>query len=101
MIKVILVLVGLIIGQGLFIWHQIERHAEVNAALKTFQRVYVEQIEENQRIQKLLIEAEEQRQAVRAASQQKRAKAHVLMSGKPAEDCVNAVLPDDIRVLLQ
>lgn len=99
-IKVFGVLGVSIIALGWALYAQIGKTAEVNAALKIFQAELAAQLEENQRVSKLLIEREKQAQATRTATQKQRAKANEVIAAKPATDCSNTVIPDDLRLLL-
>jgi len=89
------------IALSALLYAQIGKTAETRAALRIFQAELAAQVEENQRVQALLIQREKENQAIRIASQQKRTQAHETIARKPAEDCVNAPVPDDLRVLLQ
>ena len=79
-IKVFGVLGVSIIALGWALYAQIGKTAEVNAALKIFQAELAAQLEENQRVSKLLIEREKQAQATRTATQKQRAKANEVIA---------------------
>lgn len=100
-IKVFGVLGVSIVALGFGLYAQIGKTAETRAALRIFQAELAAQLDENQRVQSLLIEREKQAQATRTATQQKRTQAHDAIAQRSAEDCVNAALPDDLRVLLK
>lgn len=101
MIKIIGVLGVTVTCLGIALYAQIGKTAETRAALRIFQAELAAQLDENQRVQALLIEREKQAQATRVATQQKRTQAHEAIAQKPPEDCVNTALPDDLRLLLQ
>jgi hypothetical protein len=100
MVKAVGVLGILVVGLSWGLYAQIGKAAEVGAALRIFQAELAAQVEENQRVQALLIQREKENQAIRVASQQKRTQAHETIARKPAEDCVNAPVPDDLRLLI-
>lgn len=99
-IKIIAALTAISAGLGYALYWQIGKTAETKAALKVFQAELAAQVEENQRVSKLLIEREKQAQATRTATQKQRAKVNEAIAAKPAQDCVNTAIPDDLRVLL-
>jgi hypothetical protein len=100
MIKIAGAMVTAIIMLSWVLYAQIGKTAETKAALDAFQKELAVQLDENHRVNKLLIEHQRAEQAERVKTQAARREANNAINTKPKDDCVNAVIPDDLRVLI-
>lgn len=98
-IKIIAALILACSGLGYALYWQIGKTAETAAALKVFQAELAAQLDENKRVNSLLIDHQKKAQAARQQTQTARREANAVINSKPPTDCVNSALPDDIRVL--
>lgn len=87
-------------GLGLALYAQIGKTAETQAALEILQAELAAQLNENQRVNSLLIDQQQANQQLRQRTQQTRRAAHEAIASKPSDDCANADIPDDLRVLI-
>ena len=100
-IKIIGALVLVSMGLGYALYWQIGKTAETSAALATLQAQLAAQLDENKRVNDLLIKHQRDAQAERLKTQQARRDANHAINSKPKEDCVNTVIPDDLRLLIK
>lgn len=87
-------------GLGWALYAQIGKTAETQAALEIFQAELAAQITDKQRVEQLLIEQQKDNQQLRQRTQATRRAAHEAIAKKPADDCANSDIPDDLRVLI-
>jgi hypothetical protein len=88
-------------GLGWALYAQIGKTAETQAALEIFQAELAAQLNENQRVNSLLIKQQKANQALRQRTQVTRRAAHEAIASKPADDCANSAIPDDLRLLIE
>lgn len=99
-LKIIAGLALACIGLGYGLYWQIEKTAEARAALKVSQDQLAAQLDENKRVNSLLVEHQKKAQVAMQQTQQARREANAVINSKPQDDCINSTLPDDIRLLL-
>lgn len=99
-LKIIAALALACIGLGYGLYWQIGKTAETRAALEVFQAQLAAQLDENKRVNSLLVDHQKRAQAARQQVQQTRREANAIINSKTQNDCINATLPDDVRLLL-
>lgn len=95
---------ALILGLALTAWllyEQVGKTAETKVALDIFQSELAARVEENKRIQQLLITREAEVSAIRRQASKGHLAVQAAVAAKPPDDCVNVALPDDIAGLLK
>jgi hypothetical protein len=100
MIRIIGVLVTVIVALSVFLYFQIQKAGEYKNALKTFQAAYSEQVEENQKINRVLLKREKANLSHKKTLDELKRLRHEKSKALGPDDCINTHIPDDIRLLI-
>lgn len=99
MIKVLGAMAVVIACLSAALYFQIKASGEQKAALKAFQSAYAAQVEENQKINQLIVERDRaNRESLKTIQELKRRRYEISAKSDP-QDCINQPVPDALRLL--